>query len=831
MAIKSPSLLWNIGQDLGKSDKEQARSNAGIESIKNASRETNKFLTHIAENSTSGNLEAKYAQPVIADVSGLSTALTNLKTFYATKSTTFNELLTAYNNGQTLLLRADYDSSLGGSYKDYIFTLGWISKSSSTIDAFEFIAIEHFATTEGNTPKFTKSIRVASWTCRSGTNWDANPHINWVELATTEYADYNVSPTFQQSDVTVATGDKLLISDASDNGKEVRSDIGFDTTASDLLFLSKKGSWESALPVYTETGSSLSGNYWDSLTDTKFRIIKASPTPTSNNTSPEGGNMFALTGFYDRGNNKNYTVQLAMGDKMYYRHSENDGAEWSDWITVGREYSAGTDLKLSNGVFSVDTASTIGDNCLCSFVLGQSNLIKDSDNSVLGGYANNITGMNYSLAFGYNNTVGVASSTVYETFGHGNILFGVNNLVQRGDNNYVIGINNTISVPVIPSESADYPLRNIMIGEFNSIGNNASGVYGHDTILIGRGLSWSEPSYSPLVLGVFNSDDWRYKSDGYIPLRITGGGSNDSNRKNVEVVYTNGLVWSDSGFEVSDVYANGSSTYSARLYKTMDTTTSDINGAGMWSRWTHRDRMSGNQVLDYSETAHVTNLTISLVASKFDSDAVAFDNEKGLVNMNAVSQILLKRTPPEQLGPSDKTYSAVLEFSSTSAGGNVGLTMGSPALPSWNVREAASSSDIALTWLQIYANRNASGDAGGDILPSDNSVPLGNLEVGKIAVRFYKVSELTETNPLIPGQKVGDISFIVGDPSATDQGFYVYDYYSSGIGVPATPQIHRINSYISTGYQFCMLMTVEPSVFDRVTHMFVTPGSFSALYC
>lgn len=725
MAIKSPSLLWNIGQTLGKSDKEQARSNAGVDSIKRSDKIEHQFLTHIAENSTSGDLEAKYAQPVIADVRDLSTELSNLRT----------------------------------------------------------------------------------------------------------YADYNVSPTFQAGDITVATGDKLLISDASADGKEVRSDIEFNTTASDLLFLSKKGSWESALPVYTETGSSLSGNYWDGLTDTKFRIIKSSPTPASNNTSPEGGNMFALTGFYDRGNNKNYTVQLAMGDKMYYRHSENDGADWSDWITVGREYSAGTDLKLSNGVFSVDTSSTIGDNCLCSFVLGQGNLIKKSDNSVLGGVDNNITGMNYSLVFGNNNAVGVTSSTIYETFGHGNILFGVNNLVQRGSNNYAIGLNNTILVPVIPSEDADYPLRNIMIGEFNSIGNNALGVYGHDMILIGHGLNWSDPSCTPLVLGRYNADEWRYKSDGYNPLRITGGGTSDLNRKNVEVVYTDGLIWSYSGFEVSDVYANGSSTYSARLYKTMDTTTYDITGAGMWSRWTHQDRMSGNRVLDYSETAHITNLTISLTASKFDSDAVAFDNENGLVNINTVSQVLLKRTPPGQHDPSDKTYSPVLEFSSTLAGGNVGLTMGSPALPSWNVQEAVSSSDIALTWLQIYAHRNTVGDADGDILPSDNSVPLGNLEVGKIAVRFYRESELTEANPLIPGQKVGDISFIVGDPSVTNHGFYICDYYSPGAGIVPTPQIHCVTAYIHTGYEFCMLMTVEPSVFDGVTHRFVSPGSFRVLHC
>jgi hypothetical protein len=333
MAIKSPSLLWNIGQNLGKGDKEQARSNAGVDSIKRSDKIEHQFLTHIAENSTSGNLEAKYAQPVIGDVSGLSTALSNLKTFYATKSTTFNELLTAYNNGQTLLLRADYDSAQGGLYKNYIFTLGWISQYGSTIDAFEFIAIEHFATNQGDDPRFTKSIRVAAWTCRSGTNWDADPYINWVNLATTEYADYNVSPTFQDRDATVATGDKLLISDASADGKEVRSGISFSTIAAENLFLNERGEWKSALPTIYNTDASTSV-HWDDLDDEGFYSVLHSPSPTDDSTSPEQHDMFALVG--NSGTvGGTYRAQLAMGDSLFYRHTTGaNNVNWTDWHTV-----------------------------------------------------------------------------------------------------------------------------------------------------------------------------------------------------------------------------------------------------------------------------------------------------------------------------------------------------------------------------------------------------------------------------------------------------------------------------------------------------------------
>lgn len=51
--------------------------------------------------------------------------------------------------------------------------------------------------------------------------------------------------TLQTSDVTIANGDKLVVTDSSDSNKVARASIAFDGSTTDQ-FLSKKGTWESA---------------------------------------------------------------------------------------------------------------------------------------------------------------------------------------------------------------------------------------------------------------------------------------------------------------------------------------------------------------------------------------------------------------------------------------------------------------------------------------------------------------------------------------------------------------------------------------------------------
>ena len=838
MAKKNSAVLWTVEQTLGdnnatkKTNKERARHNVGINFEPTAgenhdqpptpSGNTLSFvdkideaadgtLTYTRKNVTvDESIDSTSDHPVRN--SAIATALSNLKTFYATQSTTFAQLKTAYDAGQTLVFIND-----GHAYQ-----LDWVNKLNNTPVTFEFsnpyLSLTQEDRNEGKV--YDKFLRLGAWSCTSSSGW--SQAITPQNVVCQDYADYRVG-ALQTSDVAIATGDKLVISDSSNHGKGVRSGIAFDTTASETSFLNQRGAWNTALPTYTESTDPLASNYWDTLSGTKFYTIKSSPTPASDNTSPEEGNIFALTGELDRGSGNKYKVQLAMGDKLYYRHTTGTaGTTWSDWITLN-EYSAGTDLKLTGTTFSVDTTSTIDNHSSRSFVLGPNNAITYSDDSFTGGTLNKIGGMNSSFAFGTSNIIGAVTAS--ENIGTGNTAFGQSNTIVHGRFNIILGSANTINKGNSPYQGND-PYNNIIIGENNTISGNSSAVYSHDTILIGNSLTWSEPNYHPLVLGVFNTDSWRYKNKNLIPLRITGGGTIDS-PKNVEVMYSDGLIWSNSGFEVSEDTDNGYSTYRTHIYKTLDSSF-NVNGTGVYSKWTHTDVISSSRILDYAETGHLANTFISVSSAKTDSNAKTAENPTGLVNITSVANQILKRIPSGQHDPSDKTCVPIIEFSSTTAGGNVGLTMGNPALPAWNTKEAKSTDNIALSWLQVYGNRNADGDDGGDILPSANSVPLGNLEVGKIAVKFYKETELTEQNPLVPGQKVGDISFVVGDPTTNDHGFYVYDYYKAPGESTETPQTHK-TSYINDGYHFCMLMTVTPSSFDPTTHMMTTPGSFCVL--
>ena len=930
MAKKNSAVLWTVGQSLAKGDKEQARHNMGIsfESSSTLTTKTLTFVDNIKEDPTTGDLTfTKNSVTVDKSVnsssdnpisnSAVSTALNNLKVFYATTSTTFDQLKTAYDAGRTLVLvNSDLAYPLNGVTKTsgqptkFLFTNPYISESSD----------DHDGTI------FNKFVRLDSWYCESN-GWTHG--ITARNIVCQDYCDYRVGVLQTVGDIAIATGDKLLISDSSDNGKEVRSGIAFDTTASETSFLNERGAWNTALPTYTESTDPLANNYWDTLSGTKFYTIKNSPTPASNNTSPEGGNMFALTGEFDRGSGNKYKVQLAMGDKLYYRHTTGTaGTTWSDWkcqfegiweygeVTASSiydltgikllakrgsaipygvrkgfnadfidplyalvfrpyadswagkvltakydpnmldtdgstgcgyfdwedpiTYTAGVDLKLTGTEFAVDTNSTIDTHSDLAFVIGDSNSIEygrysfaygyhnecaRASSCVVGGYYNTIHNHTYGFIFGGLNKLGETQAVANVTYGTDNIIFGKYNEINKGSNNILLGISNNINVGNTPPTSNDYPLRNILIGSNNSIGCNSVYEYGHDAILIGKYLNWSDPSCSPLVLGLYNSSDWRYKSDGFVPLRITGCGLDEGVRRNVEVMYSDGLIWSFSGFEVSGDLLN-QHTYTTRIYR--EVLPSDIEsttGSGIYSKHVETDVMSASQTLTYNETAQMTNTFLSISAAKLDS---ASETPKSPSYLHAISNILLSKAAHISSDPGRREYEPALELSSSAFGGNVGLTMGEAALPSWNVQDAESTSNISVTWLKLYGNRNAAKDNdGNDVLPSDPSVPLGNLEVGKLAVRFYKETDLTIDKPLIPGQKVGDISFVVGDPTTNNHGFYVYDYYQGPGESTATPQTHK-TSYINNGYHFCMLMTVTPSTFDSNNHL-ATPGSFCVL--
>lgn len=51
------------------------------------------------------------------------------------------------------------------------------------------------------------------------------------------------SGTLQTTDITIANGDKLVVTDASDSNKIARTSLAFDGSTT-TQFLSKKGTWE-----------------------------------------------------------------------------------------------------------------------------------------------------------------------------------------------------------------------------------------------------------------------------------------------------------------------------------------------------------------------------------------------------------------------------------------------------------------------------------------------------------------------------------------------------------------------------------------------------------
>ena len=275
MAKKNSAVLWTVGQSLAKGDKEQARHNMGIsfESSTTLDTKTLTFVDDIKEDKTTGDLTFT-KNTVLVDssvsstgknpVSGeaVSKAISDVKTFYATTLTTFNELLTAFRNGQTLVLINDKyigehspENSQGHAY--VLNRVKGFPGVLTTITEFEFVALDsliNYKTSShynGVQQSQSESLRVDAWVCSKVTDpeWTHKSDMDWAKLATLEYTDYHLNRLFQANDVTVSDNDRLVITDYSNTDKVVRSNLYFNPTVSDSLFLSQKGIWGTALPM------------------------------------------------------------------------------------------------------------------------------------------------------------------------------------------------------------------------------------------------------------------------------------------------------------------------------------------------------------------------------------------------------------------------------------------------------------------------------------------------------------------------------------------------------------------------------------------------------
>lgn len=86
-------------------------------------------------------------------------------------------------------------------------------------------------------------------TVGSETKWAKGDHIHPTDTsrAASSHTHGNITNdgALQTTDVTIASGDKLIVTDASNSNKIARASLSFDGTTTDK-FLSKKGTWESA---------------------------------------------------------------------------------------------------------------------------------------------------------------------------------------------------------------------------------------------------------------------------------------------------------------------------------------------------------------------------------------------------------------------------------------------------------------------------------------------------------------------------------------------------------------------------------------------------------
>ena len=183
MAKKNSAVLWTVEQTLGDSDatkktnKERARHNVGINFEPTAGENHNQpptpsgntlsFVDKIDEAAdgtltyTRKNVTVDEAIDSASDHpvrnSAIATALNNLKTFYATRSTTFDQLKTAYNAGQTLVFIND-----GLAYQ-----LNWVNKSNNTPITFEFSNLYMSASQEdkGEGKVYDTFLRIGAWSC------------------------------------------------------------------------------------------------------------------------------------------------------------------------------------------------------------------------------------------------------------------------------------------------------------------------------------------------------------------------------------------------------------------------------------------------------------------------------------------------------------------------------------------------------------------------------------------------------------------------------------------------------------------------------------------
>ena len=408
------------------------------------------------------------------------------------------------------------------------------------------------------------------------------------------------------------------------------------------------------------------------------------------------------------------------------------------------DFSAGTDLIRTGKEFKVNTTGNdykSNASISYSFVTGASTHTPHSYSfaggykSIAGGFT--VSGSTYTPS--PNDAAGGASGT-QTMFSFGNscrvnmcdaFALGCNNtIIDDKDGNTRAWYGETGSGALGAGNTISNAYHAIAIGNDNTI-STAS----HHNILIGQFLKSCSGTH--LILGTYNDTTSNAAGWGLTAgtlSRITGGGTSNNERINLEELTWTGLLWTRQGFSTSievsdnsDNYVNDASMFidsdsslpAFRLRHGKYTNASNYQEVSLYASNTEiglwrNDEVAGSDGHDYSRTVGFRNISV-------DDDYV----------------------PVMEFGDTYKSGSGVASRGTT---GLVQMPRWSPAHPN--------GTNYSSTRIRLY----------GDRAESPLGSPLGNLQVGTLTVRFVKASDCaTEATALLPSYQLGELTFLYND--------------------------------------------------------------------
>lgn len=362
--------------------------------------------------------------------------------------------------------------------------------------------------------------------------------------------------------------------------------------------------------------------------------------------------------------------------------------------------------------------------------------------------------------------------------------FGANSVVNTHDS-VSLGVGNTIN--------GDYSMAigfNITIPQYTS---GAGGV-----LAIGQNLECSQPGV--LYLGSYNSGIAAEEAG---CTRITGQGylksSTDQHvyRRNIEMLHGDGILETYTGFTTTSyILTGGESNYSTIRSNFI------VNARG------YRDD-SFRSGFPTTEAFYSPILMID--------DRYTYRTDVGAVRVNATTMYrdgLNVQDYVERNGSTvESSYiarynSRYIAFESSAKPPNY-IEPGFRRVPAW---AGSAQTGTELSDSRLY------------FMSSDDR--FANIKAGTVSIKYFTASELTQTNPLVPSEEPGELTFIYCD-TTDEQGrseFWIYDKYSQTS--PGTPGPEKKSGYI-TANNFCIMMTVEPS--NNIGQSGFTPGKFALL--